>query len=238
MVNLTTTSIYALFATALATTEPNRVQKRNNLASVAVPVPTDVANAINEWEIDVNTVNSFLQNAAVMLDDLPELATGAGDALNLFAAEEPNQLGTLVNWFAATNPNNPDVPSDAFNCATNDLANGTTSAGTTFNFKNLVENVFSDIVDDAQAGNRDGVSNLLDIVNRYRCCNVLPDLDIIWRDSAISANLALKTDTSDGGVSFSPSRYAACSAIDCSTVENHSTCASLDNEGFGVPGSS
>jgi hypothetical protein len=82
-------------------------------------------------------------------------------------------LGVLTSFV------NSGFPTDAFKCATGDLAMGKTVGSTTFNFKALVIDVFADIVTDANAGNRDGVTNSVDVVNSYRCCNVLPDLDII-----------------------------------------------------------
>lgn len=236
MIGITKASLCALVFGTLAAADPSRVQKRNNVASVAVPQPTDVEIAINEWEIDVNAVNTFLDGAAANLDNLAQLGSDANDAANNFAAEEPNQLNTLINWFADTNPNNKFEASDAFSCATNDLGVGTTIGNTVFNFKSLVLDVFQDIVEDAAAGNRDAVANLLNVVNSYRCCNVLPDLDIIWRDSAISAGLQIRTSLL-GGVAITPARPATCSAFDCSKTEGASTCASEDNLAFGVPGS-
>ncbi|KAL1589993.1 hypothetical protein WHR41_01408 [Cladosporium halotolerans] len=227
--------IISFLTLAASASAAHHMAKRNDLGTVAVPTAQDVENAINEWNLDVNTVNSFLERAPGELDDLPTLASDAHNVASNFAAEEPNQLGTLVNWFTSDS-NNPDSAPDAFHCAANDLAVGQTIGSTTFNFKSLVLDVFADIVEDANAGNRDAVSNLLDVVNSYRCCNVLPDLDILWRDSAISADLLIQNPVT-GGVPITPARPSTCSAFDCSKTVGASTCSTEDNGSFGTPGS-
>lgn len=228
-------STLALAATTLARSGPSRMSKRNNVPTVDNPTAQDVQTAINEWDTDVTNVNAFLENAPNELDDLATLGSKAHAVASGFAAEEPNQLGTLTNWFNG-DANNPDAATDAFNCATNDLAVGQTIGSTTFNFKSLVLDVFDDIVEEAAAGNRDSAENLLNVVNSYRCCNVLPDLDIIWRDSAISADLLIQTPIT-GGVPITAARPNTCSTFDCSTTGGASTCGTEDNGSFGAPGS-
>lgn len=236
MKSFITASTLALAATTIAHSGPNRLRKRNDVPTVDDPTAQDVQTAINEWNTDVVNVNAFLENAPNDLDDLPTLGANAHAVASNFAAEEPNQLGTLTNWFSGNDANNPDTAPDAFNCATNDLAVGQTIGSTTFNFKSLVLDLFADIVEDAAAGNRDAVENLLNVVNSYRCCNVLPDLDIIWRDTAISADLVIQSSILPG-VPITPARPSTCSAFDCSQVEGASTCATEDNGSFGTPGS-
>ncbi|KAM0722368.1 hypothetical protein Q7P37_001809 [Cladosporium fusiforme] len=222
---------FALAATTLAHSGPNRVSKRNDVAAVQTPTSADVQTAILEWNTDVVNVNAFLDNAPNDLDDLATLGANAHAVASNFAAEEPNQLMTLANWFSGNDPNNNKEATAAFNCAVNDLAVGTTIGSTTFSFQALVLDVFSDIVEDANAGNRDAVENLLNVVNSYRCCNVLPDLDILWKDSAESAEIEIQT-TLTQGVPITAERPGTCSAFDCSTVSAASTCASDDNGSF------
>lgn len=225
-------SIATLSTLALAASAPAkaRLARRNNVATVDVPTSSDVQTAITEWALDVQTVNAFLEGAPANLDNLAQLASDAQNAASNFAAEEPNQLGTLINWFT-NDPNNDKTATDAFHCATSDLKDGQTIGSTTFNFKSLVLDVFDDIVEDANAGNRDAVSNLLDVVNSYRCCNVLPDLDIIWKDSAESAELAIQTPLT-GGAPITAERPSTCANFDCSKTAGASTCASDDNGSF------
>jgi len=105
-----------------------------------------------------------------------------------------------------------------------------------FNFQFLVLDLLKDVAEDAQAGNSDAVANLLNIVNSYRCCNGLPDLDIIWLDSANSAHLQIEIEGVTSGVVTRAARPATCSAFDCTKTPGASTCASEDNGSFGARG--
>lgn len=222
-------SIIALAAGAIASPNVATISKRG-LATVAVPVQSDVQAAIHDWNNDVVTVNNFLNTVHDQLSDLSTLATNAQNIVDNFAKDEPNQLQTLANWFNQSAQ--PDVPTDAFNCAFDDLATGQVLNGETFNFATLVIKQFTDfIIPDAQAGNADFVTAQVDEVNSYRCCNVLPDLDILWKDAAISAGFA------EADVPFSPARPDACPSIDCSTTLGASDCGAKDNGRFGAPGS-
>lgn len=166
-------------------------------------------------------VNNFLNTVSEKLGDLPALATYAG-SVSQNAQDEPTQLGVLTSFV------NSGFPTEAFKCATGDLAVGETVGSTTFNFKALVIDVLADIVSDANAGKRNGVTNSVDVVNSYRCCNVLPDLDIIWRQAAQSVGFT------EVDLPFTPPRPDACGAIDCSTVDQHSTRASQSNTVLGA----
>jgi len=73
----------------------------------------DVGSSINQWNADVNAVNSFL-NAALGLDS-QDLGTQASAAL-LSAQDEPCQLATLSN-----DANTIGFATDAFTCAVGDL---------------------------------------------------------------------------------------------------------------------
>jgi hypothetical protein len=235
MIQIKAASFVGLFMSgALATRHSHPIAKRDNLATVAQPKPSDVTAAILAWADDVNAVNTFLDGAVANLGNLATLASDAQNARNNFAIDEPNQLGTLTNWFS-NDPNNPDSRDtsgpDAFNCATNDLAVGQTIGNTVFNFESLVKDVFDNIVADALAGNADAVKGQLDVVNSFRCCNVLPDLDIIWKDTAESAQISIQTALT-GGVPITAARPAACNGLDCSTTAGASTCATKDNGRF------
>ena len=226
---LNTASVVALAATSVAVSDAARVSKRG-LAEVILPLQADVQAAINDWNTDVGTVNDFLNSVSNLISDLPTLAAHAQNIVDNFATDEPNQLNTLHNWF--TGPDNPDIAPDAFNCAFDDLATGQVIFAETFNFGAQVIDQFNNgIIPGAQAGNAVSVQASVDKVNNFRCCNVLPDLDILWRDSAISAGF------SEADAPFSPARPTACNSIDCSTVRAASTCGTEDNGDFGTPGS-
>jgi hypothetical protein len=155
--------------------------------------------------------------------------------MNKFAAEEPRQLGVLINWFSNDPNNDAGAAPDAFNCATNDLIVGKTVGKVLFNFDSLVGGVFQNIVANADAGNSGAVQAQLDVVNNYSCCNVLPDLDVIWLDSAKSAHLQIEVAGLQSGVASAAPCPAACSANECNT-QSASDCASEDNDGLGIPG--
>jgi hypothetical protein len=225
MAKFTFFSIVALAASSIAASDATRVSKRG-LATVDFPVNSDVQAAINDWNTDVVTVNDFLNSVPDQLSDLATLATNAQNIVDNFAKDEPNQLKTLGNWFNASAQ--PDVPTDAFDCAFDDLATGKVIEGAgTFNFDTLVIKQFTDfIIPAAQAGDAAGTTAQVGEVNSFRCCNVLPDLDIIWRDSAISAGF------SEADLPFSPARPDACASIDCPTTTGASDCKSQDNGRF------
>ena len=222
-------SLVALAATSTAVSDAARVSKRG-LAEVVLPVQSDVQAAINDWNTDVGTVNDFLNSVPNFISDLSTLASHAQNIVDNFATDEPNQLNTLHNWF--TGPDSPDIAPNAFNCAFDDLATGQVIFAETFDFGAQVIDQFNNgIIPGAQAGNADSVQAAVDKVNNFRCCNVLPDLDILWRDSAISAGF------SEADAPFSPARPNACDSVDCSTVRAASTCGTENNGDFGTPGS-
>jgi hypothetical protein len=222
-------SIVALAATSIAASDAARISKRG-LPEVVIPAQSDVQAAINDWHNDVVTVNDFLNSVPNLLSDLQTVAAHAQNIVDNFAKDEPNQLKTLHNWF--TGPEQPDLPTAAFDCAFNDLATGKVLNGETFNFDTLVIKQFTDfIIPIAQAGDADGVTAQVGEVNSFRCCNVLPDLDTLWRDAAISAGFT------EADLPFSPPRPDACASIDCSTTLGATTCSSEDNGRFGTPGS-
>ncbi|GAB7333571.1 hypothetical protein MBLNU13_g05144t1 [Cladosporium sp. NU13] len=209
MVHVATASMSMLTASVLAIKHSNHIVKRNNVETVAVPTSDDVKTALEERETDVNKVNTFLDGASANLNNLAQLSSDASDALKNFAMEEPKQLQTLHQL---------------------------TIGNVVFIFGSLVLNIFKDVVEDDNAGNSDAVANLLSIVNSYCCCNVLPDLGIIWLDSVNSAHLQVEIEGVTSGVATKAARPATCSTFDCSKTPGASTCASESNGSFGAPG--
>jgi hypothetical protein len=58
------------------------------------------------------------------------------------------------------------------------------------------------------------VANLPSIVKGYRCCKVLPDLDIVLLDSAVSAHFQAEIEGITGGVATMAAHPATCSNFD------------------------
>ena len=83
-----------------------------------------------------------------------------------------------------------------------------------FDFASLVLEASKDIVQDANAGNSDAVANLPSIVKGYRCCKVLPILDIILLDSADSAHLQVEIEGVASGVPTVAAHPVICSTFD------------------------
>jgi hypothetical protein len=237
MAMFTVASLLAFAATPLAQMNYGSMQKRNSLATVNAPSPDDVSAAINDWDSDVKAVNNFLDNAQAASSDLASLALSAQNILDNFASDEGSQLNTLNNWFVNTDQPDNGLAPVAFNCAFSDLANGQTYNGEVFSFGDQVIDPFKALVQDANLNNLDDVQIDLQQINSFRCCNVLPDLDILWRDAAQSAGLKESSQITTGDVPFSPSRPITCEGIDCSTVHTASNCGTLDNGRFGTPGS-
>lgn len=120
----------------------------------------------------------------------------------------------------ANDPNNDGgATPDASTCATsdllNDLVNGQRAiVSIAFDFASLVVEASKDIIKDADAGDSDAVANLVSIVNSYRCCNVLPDLDIVLLDSADSAHLQVEIEGVASGVPTVAAHTVICSTFD------------------------
>ncbi|KAK5132189.1 hypothetical protein LTR08_009312 [Meristemomyces frigidus] len=194
------TAAMVLGLTAAATAAPSaRASKRQAplciLNSVMNnPQPVDVQASINQWNTDVNMVNAFLNNVANILHDPAELLSQAQTAF-IFASDEPCQLMTL----ASQTDFSTDVGSstNSFGCAVNDLM----AVFQTHVLNNLVT-VTSHPTDVPGA-----IAAVADI-NNFRCCNVLPDADVLWLASA-----------DDNGISnvvqFTAGRPDACATITC-----------------------
>ena len=153
---------------------------------------------------DVNAVNGFLSEALSL--DSDTLKTKAYAAL-LNAQDEPCQLGTLNNFGSSDG-----FATDAFTCATTDL-------GLVFG-DHVITNLNTIINNPTDTS---GVHAVVTDINFFRCCNVLPDADLLWLDSAGESGLVGTAATIAG-------RPDACSSIDCSGV---GSCRAKDNGSFG-----
>lgn len=146
-----------LSSTTLGAPPTVRYAKRQSDPSTAA-----VENAINAWNSDVDTVNNFLNNA---LSHSPSgLQHAAGVALAA-AQNEPTQLSVLASI--------------------GDFSGDAQYQGAVTNLQEIFGNVPSSlqniINNPSNAGN---VNTQLLQINNVRCCNVLPDLDILWQDAA------------------------------------------------------
>ena len=66
------------------------------------------------------------------------------------------------------------------------------------------------------------VHRAVDDINTFRCCNILPDLDIVWLNNAEDKNLI-------GRVVTSPPRAAAYSHINYANVKAAAHCQTISN---------
>ncbi|KAK4550305.1 hypothetical protein LTR36_003272 [Oleoguttula mirabilis] len=170
------------------------------------PSVQDIENAINQWNDDVNTVNAYLNDFGNLAG--PDAIVSATQQVLLSAQDEPCQFATLTS--------NSDFVGGsvtaAFDCANTDL-------GLVFkehvldNLNTIIQNPSDPPTFNAAVGD----------INFFRCCNVLPDADILWRDSAEDNGLGLSVNTVAG-------RPDACASIDCTGIDD---CKALDNGAFG-----
>lgn len=166
----------------------------------------DVESSINQWSSDVDTVNTYLNNVANFINDAATLQA-ATQAVFISAQDEPCQLSTLssVSDFQPAG-------TDAFACAVSDLE--VVFGDHVLNNLQTIINSPSDI---------DSVNAAVGDINFFRCCNVLPDADVLWLDAAADNALV-------GTVPITANRPNACSSIDCSGVTQ---CKTKDNGAFG-----
>ena len=168
------------------------------------PSQADAKAAIDQWNIDVNTVNAFLNSASGLAHGM-EIQNATMQTL-LFAQDEPCQLKTLIS-----NSDFVGGGTDAFNCAVMDLM-------TVFD-THVLQNLRSIIM---MPSDSDVITHAINDINTFRCCNVLPDANIIWLDSATDNGISNE-------VNFTPAKEDACANIDCSTVSTAANCTSLNN---------
>ena len=190
---------------ALSSASPVKRQNTCIVQTVINPSTDDVAASINQWNNDVITVNAFLNNADSLIaaNDPDALTSAAMTALNN-AQDEPCQLMTL-----ASQPDFSTGP-PAFTCAVQDLMN---VFGT-----HVLDNLMTIIANPADT---DSVQMAVDDINAFRCCNVLPDAEILWLDSAADNGIADQ-------VPIAAQRENACANIQCTPF-----CRTQDNGSFG-----
>lgn len=174
------------------------------LNTVDNPSTADVQASIVQWNADVVAVNTFL-NTALSITDPLDLNQQAGRVI-LNAQDESCQLKTLSN---AANAN--DFATVALTCAVNDL-NVVFRDHVVTNLQTIIKHPSDTIT----------VQNAVNDINFFRCCNVLPDADLLWTDAVLEQNLP------DDVPTFAP-RPDACQTIDCSAIAK---CDVLDNGDF------
>ena len=194
-----------LVLSALTSASPVKRQNTCIVQTVMNPSTEDVRSSITQWNTDVITVNNFLNNADSLIaaNDPDALVSAAMTALNN-AQDEPCQLMTL-----ASQPDFSTGPA-AFTCSVQDLMN---VFGT-----HVLDNLMTII---ATPDDTDSVQMAVDDINAFRCCNVLPDAEILWLDSAADNGIADQ-------VPISAQRENACSSIGCTPF-----CRTQDNGSFG-----
>jgi len=196
-------TIAAISLATVAAAHPDALRTRQADTCIVdtnnLPSQTDIVNSINQWNDDVNNVNSFLN--AFADGTVSDVGSAASTAL-LSAQDEPCQLSTLSNLEAANGfPFNPNDGTD-FACAVNDL-------GAVFG-DHVISNLNKIIADPF---NTDSVNAAVGDINFFRCCNVLPDASILWLESA-------EDNGSFGSVPTVAGRPNTCSSIDCSGVQS------------------
>jgi len=182
-------SLFALIGASAASTSTLRFAKRNNADNScgSDPGQAGVANAINSWNSDVQTVNSFLEQApsldsTTLLIDIESVLTSAQN--------EPNQLNVLAC-------NEGVVSGTPGQTAADDLFAG---------FENNVLVPLGNIIQ--SPGDSSNVATQLQTINQFRCCHVLPDLDALWEQTAADEGLV-------GQVPISAPRPSTCASISC-----------------------
>lgn len=184
-------SLLALIGASAAGPSNLRFAKRTspNGCPAGDPGQTGVINAINAWNNDVVTVNSFLDSSITVLDD-PAQVVAALQTVIPAAQDEPNQLQVLAC-------ESDVIAGTAAQAAVDDLAAG-------FNDNVLVP--LTNIMNGAD--DADTVNSNLQTINQFRCCHVLPDLDTLWSSTAEDEGVADQ-------VPLSAPRPGACSIITC-----------------------
>ncbi|KAH0347682.1 hypothetical protein KCU81_g3444, partial [Aureobasidium melanogenum] len=198
-------AFFAITATAIATKSRRQAADVCMLDSVTDnPSQDDVQASINQWNTDVNTVNAFLNQASGFAHGM-EIQNATMQTL-LFAQDEPCQLKTLISISDFIGGG-----TDAFNCAAMDLM-------TVFD-THVLQNLRTIIMSPSDS---DVITHAISDINTFRCCNVLPDANILWLDAATDNGIADQ-------VNVTPGREDACANIDCGTVATAANCTSLNN---------
>jgi hypothetical protein len=166
----------------------------------AQPSTSQISAAITNWTTDVNTVNAFLNNPS---------QAGAQNALN-FAQDEPHELSMSPS--SAHGDIHAPLKYDLRFADNRNLAILASICGVTQPYTDAVNNlkaVFGGVTANLQAiiggGN---VESLVEGINNIRCCNVLPDLDVLWLEAAEQAGIV-------GTVNTNVPRPDACAVVQC-----------------------
>lgn len=204
---IATSLALATLAAARPSTNLRTRQSSCLLDTVSNPSTQDIENAINQWASDVSTVNSFLDAVAAgtfSTSDPADLQAIAS-AILVSASDEPCQFQTLQN--------NADFQGGVvakLQCAIDDLSSV---------FQPHVLDNLNDIINNPS--DADIVSNAVQDINNFRCCNVLPDVDTLFLDSAVDSGISDQ-------VPLSVPREQACASITCTPA-----CQGLDNGSAG-----
>ncbi|CAD0087002.1 unnamed protein product [Aureobasidium mustum] len=207
----TATKILAFGAIITTATAGHATKYRRQAADVCMvdsvtsnPSTDDIKASIDQWNTDVSTVNAFLNEASGLARGM-EIQNATMQTL-LFAQDEPCQLKTLIS-----NSDFIGGGTDAFNCAAMDLM-------VVFD-THVLQNLRTIIMSPSDG---DVITHAINDINTFRCCNVLPDANILWLDSATDSGISDQ-------VNLTPGREDACANIDCSTVSTAANCTSLNN---------
>ena len=174
----TTMILATLFGCSLAAPSNMRWAKRQT-----GPSQGQVVAAINSWNSDVAMVNNFLNTPPTTGIDYANFASFTLG----FANDEPNELTTLASI--------PALSTDATN-AIQDL--GAVFGQVLTNLQDIINNQ-----NDLTTINQD-ITN----INQVRCCNVLPDLDVLWTAAADAEGVS-------NLVNLVVPRENACATITC-----------------------
>ena len=152
--------------------------------STCEPSSSLVLTALQNWNNDVNTVNNFVDTAHGLSGNALQSAANTA----LFAANnEPDDL-SILNCIAIVASNDAAQIMDLMNV-----------------FGRVITGLQTIITD---PNDTNSVSSALDSINLTRCCNVLPDLSVLWPDAA---NQEAISDQVNTAVPIP----AVCSSITC-----------------------
>lgn len=207
----TVTAVLAFAAAVMPATAARSIKERRQTADTCIldsvtsnPSAEDAKASIDQWNIDVNTVNAFLNNASSLALGM-DLQNATMNTL-LYAQDEPCQLKTLIS-----NSDFAGGDTDAFNCAAMDLMMVFET--------HVLDNLRAIIM---MPSDSDVLNHAIDDINNFRCCNVLPDANIIWLDSATDNEISDQ-------VNVTPGKEDACANIDCANLATAANCTSLNN---------
>jgi hypothetical protein len=149
----------------------SRVLAARQGTSTCEPSSSLVLTALQNWNNDVNTVNYFVDSASGLSGNaLQSAATTA-----LFAASnEPIDL-SILNCIAIVASNEASQIMDLMTV-----------------FGRVITGLQTIITD---PNNADSVNSALESINLTRCCNVLPDLSVLWPDAANQEGISDQVNT-------------------------------------------